>query len=48
MLALGNRFYSGVCHTDHGFCTNSFGFPAPALKGKQGGSEVYRQALTSQ
>jgi hypothetical protein len=28
-----NRAFSGVCHTDHGFCTNSFGLPMPAQKG---------------
>jgi len=31
--------YSGVCHTDHGFCTNSFGLPVPAAKGQVGGHE---------
>ncbi|KUJ19818.1 alcohol dehydrogenase [Mollisia scopiformis] len=32
-------FYSGVCHTDLGFCSNSFGLPNPAPKGQVGGHE---------
>jgi propanol-preferring alcohol dehydrogenase len=32
--------YSGVCHTDYGFCTNAFKFsPVPTPKGQIGGHE---------
>ncbi|KAK0116422.1 hypothetical protein ONS95_013442 [Cadophora gregata] len=36
---LVRMLYSGVCHTDYGFCTNSFGLPVPAPKGQVGGHE---------
>ncbi|KAH6698935.1 chaperonin 10-like protein [Leptodontidium sp. MPI-SDFR-AT-0119] len=36
---LVRMLYSGVCHTDYGFCTNSFGLPMPAPAGQVGGHE---------